>query len=216
MKNCLRGPDGHGTVVEFDAANRVSSVTRTEPAGATIMQAAYTYFANGLVDRVVYANGLGAGVKYTYDATNRVTVIHHKDILGGTILKLVYSYTTNDLVASLAEVDSSGFTTTTTFSYDARGRLIREVRDDSLGTTDYDWTYEYDAGGNRLLKHEGPTVANTLHRFEERYEYDVNGNELKYGTANNRLMKIERWKIDTDLVKKRCREELFGRVSVRS
>ena len=30
------------------------------------------------------------------------------------------------------------------------------------------------------------------------YEYDVNGNELKYGTANNRLMKIVRTRFDTD------------------
>ncbi len=55
---------------------------------------------------------------------------------------------------------------------------------------DYDWSYEYDAGGNRTLKKQAANVSvNPLRRFEEDYEYDVD-DPAKYGTKNNRLMRI--------------------------
>ncbi len=77
-------------------------------------------------------------------------------------------------------------------------RLIRKVRNDFVDARDYDWTYVYDAGGNRTLKKEAANVSiNPLQRFEEDYEYDVD-DPAKYGTANNRLMKIVRTRFDTD------------------
>ncbi len=184
------GPDGVATSVQLDAANRISSFRRG-PLGDPIAQATYIYYDNNLVDTIAYDNL--THTKYIYDAAQRVTTIHHTNILGNTILRLDYSYYDNDLVASVTEHDDSTQIAALTFTYDARGRLTREVRDDDLFWRDYDYTYEYDVGGNRTLKVE---YKNLFTSFEERYVYDID-DPVTYGSDNNRLMKMERYHIDT-------------------
>ena len=75
---------------------------------------------------------------------------------------------------------------------DHASRLIHEVRNDVFSSTDYDWSYAYDPGGNRTLKVEN---VSPLLRFEDRYEYDLD-DQPRYETKANRLMTVERWRVD--------------------
>jgi len=88
---------------------------------------------------------------------------------------------------------------TTTFTYDDRGRLLREIRTSSFGDPTYDFRYEYDQGGNRTVK-----VGSASPLPEKRYDYiydkssDPNHEASLYdSTANNRLMRVDRHSGDT-------------------
>ena len=63
---------------------------------------------------------------------------------------LLYTYYDNDLIQTITERDWMwNLIATTTFTYDARGRLTAEVRS---GASAYDFAYTYDQGGNRPRK----------------------------------------------------------------
>ena len=61
-----------------------------------------------------------------------------------------------------------------TIAYAAEGRLTGEVRDNDVNARDYDWTYVYDAGGNRELKKEAKNISvNPLQRFDSDHDYGI-------------------------------------------
>ncbi len=104
------------------------------------------------------------------------------------------------VVRTSAEWDATMQVATVLFTYDARGRLTREVRTDFDSSREYDFTYEYDQGGNRTLKISPLTDFGGL-RHEVRYDYDVNRPDPDlegYITRNNRLMKVETYDIFED------------------
>ena len=75
------------------------------------------------------------------------------------------------------------------FEYDNRNRLTRETRtvtgdfDADLGPSEYDLSYAYDAGGNRLTKSDGLTGRVTT------YVYDIEtDNAIDNNQHNNRLL----------------------------
>ncbi len=156
------------------------------------MHATYTYYYNDLLDEVTYYDefgGMNSGVRYTYDEANRLDSIEHLDSLGLVQLELTYDYALDDLPTTITERDGDGIVVATTnFDYDARNRLTREWRTALVAEEDYDFEYLYDAGGNRTMK-----VDNNAF-LEHRYEYDT-ADPVLYGSANNRLMKIETWDI---------------------
>jgi len=165
----------------LDEANRVESIVRKLPqsqGGDELMRANYDYYANGWLQYVTYLNG--AQTKYTYDAAGRLLVIDHRDGAGVSYLKLTYEYNNRDLPTRLTE--EAGLVPAqvveTAFYYDARGRLIDEVRN---APDSYIASYDYDLGGNRTRKFD------YTHDIEILYEYDIN--DAAYGTANNRLKK---------------------------
>ena len=129
------------------------------------MHVEYEYDVNNLVHRVTnyrYVSGQPvqtSAVEYEYDIANRVTSISHLDAVDGLIRSLNYTYTDNSEPETITE-DTAGQTgvATTTFTYDDRGRLIREIRTGLTGEGAYDFEYQYDQGGNRTVKIGGPAT----------------------------------------------------------
>ena len=139
-------------------------------------------YPNGLVEEVAYSNN--TSVNYVYDAALRLTSIDDRDISESTIMKLSYEYTADGLIARITETDNSGVVGWVKFAYDARGRLIKEVR---TGEHPYHIAYEYDPGGNRTRKVQSLPGCD---RIETVYHYDVEDPDT-YGSFNNRLMYYE-------------------------
>ncbi|MBK5965283.1 hypothetical protein CCR95_14600 [Thiocystis minor] len=111
----------------------------------------------GLVSDSYTYNGFGerAGYEATVDGTEQFAAVYTRDRLGQIVKK-------TETVASV--------TTTDTYAYDARGRLIEVQRNDVI--TD---AYTYDANGNRLSKTaSGSSVTGT---------YDDQDRLLAYGGA---------------------------------
>jgi len=179
------GPDGDVTVVQYDTANRVDTVSRG-PQGAPQMTADYDYYPDGRVSRVTHGNA--TAVEYQYDAANRITRIDHLNPLGVSALTLAYSYLGGhgDAPSSIHERVAGVGSAATTFAYDDRGRLIEETRQlTDPWQLQYDLQYEYDQGGNRTKKTSFGSFGQIT---ETRYEYDIDDVPM-YGTATNRLMK---------------------------
>lgn len=174
------GPDGVETFVQYDVANRVQSYRRG-PASSPIMTATYTYSPDDLVDTITFGNG--ASTHYSRDDARRITAIDHRNAAGTTFLKLEYAYTADDLPASISESDATGILAVVTFTYDARHRLIHEVRQ-ADPATEYDVAYTYDQGGNRLVK------IDALNQRRVEYHYDLE-DPGTYASRNNRLMYSE-------------------------
>jgi RHS repeat-associated protein len=174
------GPDGAETTVSLDVANRVSSVVRRDPLGAPLLQANYSYFANGLVSMVIYPNGVMS--TYQYDGANRVTQINHENAATLFQLTMDYVYDSRDLPLTVTESGLWIPTVTTTYNYDDRGRLVSDLRLESGQGYETYLLYEYDAGGNRTRK-----LDYVLNR-EYNYTYDVNLDPNPYDSENNRLM----------------------------
>ena len=183
------GPDGTQTIRQLDAAGRVESfVRRRADTGTTLRQAEYSYYANGQLRRVDYANN--AAIEYTYDAAGRITAISHLDAAGDIMLRLSYEYNPHDvrgLPTVITEEVDTGIRAETRFYYDGLGRLAREKRTpgDKINPW-YDLRYTYDLGGNRL------TAVDEANDVETVYHYDVEDEaQYVYGSANNRLMYFE-------------------------
>ena len=161
------GPDGVETFVQYDEANRVTSFRRGPESGdGPVMTAEYTYFADDRVESVTYGNG--SSIHYEYDDARRLTLIDHRDDTGKegtTFLKLEYEYTPEGLPSQITESDASEVTAVVEFSYDARHRLIAEVR--TADDPDTDLTYQYDQGGNRTKK------TDAVNEIDVNYTYDV-------------------------------------------
>jgi hypothetical protein len=166
--------------VQLDDANRVESMRRG-PSGDPVMTADYTYYGNGLIDSVTYGNG--AGTLYEYDDANRLTVIEHDDG-AGVLLRMEYTYTANSLPDTITESDDVSTFAVVDYAYDTRGRLVHEDRDDGDNDRDYDLTYTYDQGGNRLKK------IDAVNDVEVQYHYDLE-DPGTYQSANNRLVYFE-------------------------
>lgn len=182
------GPDGVATFVELDPVGRVASVRRG-PESNPLMQVVYTYTGVGDVETASYYHNNpslgwfpGGVVEYVYEG-HRLTSIIHRD-LAGLLLRLDYEYLDNDVPWRITEYGAAWVQTAqTTYGYDRRGRLTSETR---TGSTPYQATYIYDAGGNRT----GKTFQSGTKAIEVDYHYDVS-NPTLYGSNNNRLMKYE-------------------------
>ncbi|NOT01258.1 MAG: hypothetical protein HOP29_11590 [Phycisphaerales bacterium] len=175
--------DGVTTTTVTDVQGRVESVrgvyVETDPPAAPVehpvYSAVYTYVTNpnrDLVDHVVYGNG--TEIHYTYDSLDRVTEIRHVDATQQPgpmpILQMDYTYDARGLITRIDESGMDG-AVVVEFGYDARGRLIIERR---AGTSPYDFTYSYDAGGNRECK------VDNLNQRRTQYEYDLSNNRLEW------------------------------------
>jgi YD repeat-containing protein len=174
------GPDGIDTVVVYDEAGRVESVRRG-PILSPLLKADYTYNANNLVTGVSFFNG--ASVTYDYDDAGRLTHIQHKKGSNAEMLEMYYYYTVTNLPSYILEYENGTPSSLVQFTYDDRGRLIREERSAPHA---YDWSYEYDQAGNRTKK------VDNLGDREWVYVYDTS-DPGTYGSNNNRLMEVEEY-----------------------
>ena len=198
--------DGNSFTTTTDPAGRIATVSRFiarpggDPFAFTTITASFTYDAAGRLRRVDHGNG--TAVIRQYDAADRPTLIRHEDAGGNAMLELAYEYTPDGLVKRLTETDevsegqglgTGGQTfppliSQVDFEYDNRNRLTRETRealnnvfDTDLGPAEYDLSYTYDAGGNRLSKTDHRSGVLTT------YHYDVT-EAGDGGQHNNRLL----------------------------
>ncbi len=190
--------DGAYTEVLLDPAGQVESVNLIN--GADEMSVDYFYWPTGRVKYATYSNG--TRTYYEYDAGQRLTRMRHELADGSEFFKdISYTYYENGwLWTILEQLGALGGAAPggegmgpasgqrwygTTFTYDNRWRLIREVRegDVGLGTIAffYDLEYRYDQVGNRTEK------IDHLNNVSTAYIYDVEDRTL-YGSNSNRLM----------------------------
>ncbi len=151
------------------------------------------YFYNDPLDLLQWVSyGNGAGVSYEYDDANRITEIHHFSH-SASMLHLIYTWTDHDLPATITEYRFPGLgdpvvLATTTFTYDARKRLVREVR---TGQNAYHLTYGYGKNGNRTKKIQADIGGGGFvggKRIEYHYDVDPPQNDpFEYPSFNNRL-----------------------------
>jgi RHS repeat-associated protein len=173
---------------EYNDADELEKVYRRS--GSTeSLEVVYVRDGYGRLQRVQYGNG--TQVRYTYDNADRVrredytvrgtpyrSVEYRRDGLGRIERKTEYSYTQrgNRWLVGI---------TTTTYTYDHQGQLIREAR---TGANPYTIDYTYDLVGNRLTRTRtvnGQTftdvmtynAANQLVKCNGRdWEHDLDGN----------------------------------------
>ncbi len=182
-------------------AGRVASVVMVG-AGQTL-SVEYTYYPTGRVKYATYSNG--TRTYYEYDAAQRLTRMRHELSDGSEFFKdISYTYYENGWLWTIVEQlpalggarggESGGGAAPesgggrwygTTFTYDNRGRLVREVREGDVGMGTiaffYDLEYRYDRVGNRTEK------IDHLNNVSMAYIYDVE-DRATYGSNSNRLM----------------------------
>ncbi|MFO0837648.1 MAG: RHS repeat-associated core domain-containing protein [Phycisphaerae bacterium] len=178
-------PGGVVSQFAYDQIGRLTSASRNG------MSATNTYDDAHRLTQVVFASG--AKIVRTYDDANRLTRIEHKSPTNVVLYQLDYVWNLDNTIYTRAETDNlttPTIVTTVTFTYDARKRLTREVRQRTQGgltTNEFDIHYQYDQLGNRT--YQSRLVGTTL--YETNYVYDTdypNPLVLPYPTRNNRLL----------------------------
>jgi RHS repeat-associated protein len=201
-----RLPGGRTNAYTYDAAGNLASfadvagtvsygynpvnlvTTLVEPGGATTT---FAYDDDDNRTTTTYPNGVTQSA--TYDGSDRLTSI--AGTKGSTTLaRFSYTYTKPGTTAdtALRHTVKDKANATTTYTYDALDRLTRALTKNSLGLTTVDYTYDYDAAGNRfregvsdgllgLLKKTTESKFNAANQLTARgnvsYSYDANGNQ---------------------------------------
>jgi RHS repeat-associated protein len=184
--NMLTATNANGTYTfAYDALNRVSATQ--EPFGLTLT-ATYDAVSN----RTKLQDSFGGVLTSVYDAANRLTSRQ----FGGTSqtpLRLDLTYTNRDQVASITRYsDLSGTTKvgSTSYVYDAVGRLTNLQHKDSTNALLANYTYGYDLASRVTTEklNGGATtsfaydVANQLTSDgTNNYTFDLNGNRTMTG-----------------------------------
>ena len=127
--------NGEKTSYIYDAANRVISTTLHD--GETEYTESYSYYPNGKLKKVTYADG--SAENYTYDKLWRL--IKTTDNKGNTITS---EYDANGNLLKTTDAEGNSIS----YSYDKYGRLI-SIADANGNVTTYD---EYDLNGNCTKK----------------------------------------------------------------
>jgi RHS repeat-associated protein len=154
--------NGVTTTYEYDALNRLEKVFENG-----VLQAVYTYDANGNRESLTLANGVTT--TYTYNLANLVT-----SVTNGTLSSYEYTYYLDGNQRTKTDHNNR----TTTYEYDGLGRLTRET-DDEL-----DISYTFDARGNRATMTKNGVVTSYEYDLNNRLlgeSYDNNGNQLTDG-----------------------------------
>jgi len=119
------------------------------------------------------------------------------------MLELAYTYSADGLVTRIIETDEvteaqgivppgqpiPPIVSQVDFEYDNRNRLIRETREETsaiaidTGPVEYDLSYAYDAGGNRLSKTDNDSGVVTTYHYDIETDDGIDG-----GQHNNRLL----------------------------
>lgn len=177
------GSTTYTTTYTYDKLNRLKSII--DPDGR---QTTYEYDVIGNRTRINYPNG--TYTSYAYDSLSRLTAIEHGK--GATVLER-YTYTLNAVGdrTKVTSLDGSSVE----YTYDNLRRLIRETRKDSSNIITHDFSYTYDAVGNRLTKTEHLTSSTINYTYDTNdrlisagnltYTYDANGNTLSQTESGN-------------------------------
>ena len=171
--NLIKATDAEGGVTEYayDALNRVT--VKTVWNGENAAEESYTYYANGKLKTVTYADG--NSVSYSYDKAGRL--VQSADAQGNTT-KMTYDNSGN----LLSSTDAEG--NTVSYTYDIYGRVL-SMTDANGNVTTYD---SYDANGNCLqitqpngqivtytYSNEGLVTGVSMGELTASYTYDAAG-----------------------------------------
>jgi RHS repeat-associated protein len=201
LKQRVTNPNGTVSAFDYDAADRMTSISHTGPAGVV---SAYQYFYDGNSnrERQVETNaGRTETTDYTYDFVNRLKTVTYPD------RSTRYEY---DLAGNrIQEVTTGAEASDKTFHYDAINRLER-ITDTATGAELT--AYSYDPNGNTTSK---TTAGVTTHFFFDirdqlgevrqgpsilgRYGYDYDGRRiLKIGDDGRRQYTYDQLSVVTE------------------
>ena len=186
MGNELTASDDNGSYTyTYDALNRVTSLQ--EPFDLSLD---YTYDAAG--NKIETTDSAGGVTHYAYDAADRLISVQFGGS-GQTPLRMDMTYTpagqlaTETRYSNLAGTQVVG---TSSYTYDAAGRLIDLVQEDGSNSILEDYVYTYDAVGNvtsETLNGGTPTIYTydatnqLISDSTTTYSYDANGNRTMPG-----------------------------------
>lgn len=174
----VSGPEGQAIEYEYDAENRLRSMTNT--AGKTME---ISYFPNGAVSGV-YLPESGIAKTFSYDYAAQTCTM--EAVVGGSTQTTTYTY---DPIGNLADRTGSCCGGDISYTYDAAGNVLKEM--DAKG---YETTYTYDSKGNVLTQENavGEIISYTYEpAFNQlatvtdpkgnviSYTYDADGNKIR-------------------------------------
>jgi RHS repeat-associated protein len=182
--NVITEVDAKGGITRrtYDEDNNQLSATNSE--GETNSS---TYDSNG--NKLTETDALGNVTRYTYNAKN--DLLSTTDALGNTVTSTYDSNGNPTAISGLANgpinltYGAGGLLTTlttaegtTTYEYDGRGNVTKEV--DPLG---YETTYTYDGNGNRLTETRKLTTSTGVKTLVTTTEYNAKGDVIKVTDA---------------------------------
>jgi RHS repeat-associated protein/uncharacterized repeat protein (TIGR01451 family) len=153
--------DQSETQYAYDKLGRLQAVTLVKRDGAALAnpeQTGYAFDPVGNLTGVTQKVGTAVVLTSTlgYDLLNRRTSHVNKDGLNNTLSNFAYTRLADGSIATLSEAvkqpDGSTVSTTTSYTYDALGRLTREQVDTAGTADDYTADYTLDLVGNRTKK----------------------------------------------------------------
>lgn len=166
----------------YDALGRPTRKTEEVQAGAGAQTSLYAYDASGRTTSTT--DPKGRTTTLAHDALGRTTLATH--LADGSAESVTYDLSGRILV----DANSAG---STTYTYDALGRVATEVRKDGGGVVQTTVTHHYDANGNDTqptTTFPGGAQTTTGYSFDalnrvltmsdgtRNYNYDLNGNVL--------------------------------------
>ena len=186
----------HTTQQQYDSLDQISQVTDPKSVATTyntngfgdvtqeISQdrgtTTYTYDSAGNIKTITDARGVKH--TYTWDALNRPTKRTHTTVIGvPNIAALTWSYDNGaNGIGRLTDItDQSG---TTTYSYDAHGRLLTKTQITKFNTLSFtqSLSYQYDAMGRlqQVTYPSGAQITTTYGADGRPSELRINGNVL--------------------------------------
>ncbi|MEQ1721321.1 MAG: DUF6531 domain-containing protein, partial [Nitrosomonas sp.] len=186
----------HTTQQQYDSLDQISQVTDPKSVATTyntngfgdvtqeISQdrgtTTYTYDSAGNIKTITDARGVKH--TYTWDALNRPTKRTHTTVIGvPNIAALTWSYDNGaNGIGRLTDItDQSG---TTTYSYDAHGRLLTKTQITKFNTLSFtqSLSYQYDAMGRlqQITYPSGAQITTTYGADGRPSELRINGNAL--------------------------------------
>ena len=151
--------------------------------GTTLAE--YTYNNFGKPSVVTFGNGVVS--TYSYDSLNRTSGIETKNSAAKTIFKQEYEYDPESNRAKMIEtrIDEFGseLQATVNYTYDSLGQLTLVDNMEPVGGISNDFTYAYDARGNRTAATTPVDAAS--------YTYANGTNELSVVSYNAGLMTVD-------------------------
>ncbi|MDO4301673.1 MAG: RHS repeat-associated core domain-containing protein [Clostridia bacterium] len=187
--------------VQYNYNNRgqLSAVKENENGGDYVKLVSYYYDNNGNLTSAHYGNN-SYNVYYYDEANSVVSMYLKKKSDNSTLEHISYSYRADGNITSKT-VTYGDDTSTTEYTYDSTGRLIRE---NVTGYDNFGIAYTYDSAGNR----KSMTLSGNAGNYTENYTYDKNnrltGSVKNYGKTsaytdytydkNGNQTKIEKYK----------------------
>lgn len=196
------GPTGEWTIYEYDEWGILSATEDSEG-----LRKSYTYTEWGELSAI--ESNDGTRIDYTYDEQNRPARVDAKTRNGGIQYAQKWEYDEEGRVARFTHYDGS--TTTTEYTYDDDGKLIKTV--ETNGITTYTTEYTYDEDGNYSTSYDTAdqhivwyynAKGDILAKYADdekviQYTYDDNGNLLKFeGYYEGEVVEYEEYAYDAE------------------